>query len=70
MKLQVIKSFIDKHSNIPYNAGYYYESNDLERIKELQELGYLKKIQINKEDTIETAVPDKPNKNGRKQQKV
>lgn len=70
MRLQVIKPFIDKHTNIPYNVGYYYESDNLERIKELQELGYLEKVSMGRENEIETAMPNKPVKNNKRQQKV
>lgn len=48
MKIPVIRSFIDKKTKEPYNKGYIYESDDIERIKELQEKGFLKKVEINK----------------------
>lgn len=65
MKVLVIKAFIDKHTNIPYNAGYYYESDDLNRIKELQELGYLEKIPL-EEIGPEKAIATKPGRSGKK----
>jgi hypothetical protein len=70
MRLLVVKAFIDKHTKIPYNAGYYYESDDLNRIKELQELGYLEKIPLqiegDKQDEREEAVPTKLNKTSKR----
>lgn len=68
MRVLVIKAFIDKQTGVPYNAGYYYESDDLERIKELQELGYLEKVPWEAEEQ-EQAVPVKPVKTSR-QRKV
>jgi len=46
MRLKVIRAFIDKYTNKPYNVGYVYESNDLERIAELQEAGYLEGVPL------------------------
>ena len=43
MKIPVIRAFIDKNTKEPYNAGYEYESDNPERIKELQDKGFLKK---------------------------
>ncbi|WML38700.1 hypothetical protein RCG19_16045 [Neobacillus sp. OS1-2] len=41
MKLVVIKSFIDKETQIGYNAGNTYESSDSERVAFLQSKGFL-----------------------------
>lgn len=41
MKVPVIRSFTDKKTNNPYNAGRIYESTDMKRIKYLQDKGYL-----------------------------
>lgn len=49
MKATVIRAFIDKETKKPYNAGSVYESDNIERIKELQEKGYL----LNKEYNIQ-----------------
>ncbi|MGE4417570.1 MAG: hypothetical protein AB7D26_10065 [Marinobacterium sp.] len=65
MRLLVVKAFIDKHTGVPYNAGYYYESDDLERIKELQELGYLEKVPVRTGEP-EQAVAVKPVRSGRR----
>lgn len=64
MKVLVIKAFIDKRTGIPYNGGYYYESDDLERIKELQRLGYLEQVSFDK--GLEQAVLTKPEKTSKK----
>lgn len=72
MRVLVIRAFIDKHTGVPYNAGYYYESNNLERIKELQELGYLEKnafstkeLELRAEES-EQAVLVKPERSGKR----
>lgn len=41
MKVTVINAFIDKNTGEPYNSGAIYESTDKERIKELQDGGFL-----------------------------
>ncbi|MPM69783.1 hypothetical protein SDC9_116731 [bioreactor metagenome] len=41
MKLPVIKAFIDKNTGEPYNTGATFESEDKDRVKELQEKGFL-----------------------------
>jgi len=64
MKVLVIKAFIDKRTGIPYNSGYYYESDDLERIKELQRLGYLEQVSF--DEGPEQAVLTKPEKTSKK----
>jgi hypothetical protein len=46
MKLKVIKAFIDRYTGKPYNPGYVYESDDLKRIDELQEAGYLERVPL------------------------
>ena len=46
MKIPVIRAFIDKHTKEPYNQGYVYNSDDVKRIKELQDKGFLKKLEI------------------------
>ncbi|MCM8900614.1 hypothetical protein KVG29_05145 [Caldicoprobacter algeriensis] len=70
MKFKVIKAFIDKHTNKPYNSGYVYESDDLKRIAELQEAGYLEGVPLTFSE-IETATiaPDEDAKLPRSQQK-
>jgi hypothetical protein len=46
MKIKVVRAFIDRHTGRPYNPGYVYESNDLDRVAELQEAGYLERIPL------------------------
>lgn len=46
MKIPVIRAFIDKNTKEPYNKGYVYESDNIERIKELQDKGFLKDVEI------------------------
>lgn len=59
MRVLVIRAFIDKHTGVPYNAGYYYESDNLERIRELQELGYLEKMPFSTEESeLRTEEPE------------
>lgn len=41
MELLVINAFIDKNTRKPYNAGAMFESEDKDRVKELQEKGFL-----------------------------
>ena len=63
MRVNVIRPFVDKITKIPYNVGYVYESDDIDRIKELQDLGFLEAIPISQDDTIETAILPKRKKN-------
>jgi hypothetical protein len=44
LKIPVIRAFIDKNTKKPYNQGYVYESDNIERIKELQDKGFLKDV--------------------------
>lgn len=46
MKARVIKAFIDRHTGKPYNPDYVFESDDLKRIAELQEAGYLELVPL------------------------
>lgn len=41
MKYTVLKSFIDKNTNIGYNGGNTFESEDLERVSFLSEKGFI-----------------------------
>lgn len=70
MKFKVIKAFIDKHTNKPYNSGYVYESDDLKRIAELQKAGYLEGVPL-PSFNIETATiaPDEDAKLPKQQPK-
>lgn len=54
MKFPVKRSFIDKVTGKPYNYGWFYESNNTKRIKELQEKGFLGGVKI-EDEKIETA---------------
>ncbi|MEW8957790.1 MAG: hypothetical protein AB2448_01570 [Moorella sp. (in: firmicutes)] len=70
MKLRVIKAFIDRHTGKPYNPGYVYETDDMERIKQLQEAGYLERVPLPLPE-IEQAVivPDEDARLPKKRQK-
>ena len=41
MKYRVIKPFLDKTTRKPYNEDYIYETDDIERAKELAAGGYI-----------------------------
>ena len=41
MKYRVIKAFIDRLTNSPYNADNIYETDDTKRAKELAAAGYI-----------------------------
>ena len=46
LKITVKKPFIDKNTREGYEKGSKYESDNPERIKELQDKGFLKKLEI------------------------
>ena len=41
MKYRVIRPFLDKTTRKPYNEDYIYETDDIERAKELAAGGYI-----------------------------
>jgi hypothetical protein len=64
VEITVIKSFIDKNTGEPYNAGTVYNSDDAQRIIELQDGGYLnpsKKVKQPKK-TVEPEEVKEPKK--------
>jgi|GEM_PF-2918914 hypothetical protein len=63
MKLKVIKAFIDRYTGKPYNPGYVYETDDIERIQQLQEAGYLERVPLLSSE-VEEAVKT-PDENAR-----
>lgn len=58
MRLKAIRAFIDRYTGKPYNPGDIYESDSVERIKQLQEAGYLERVPLPlfKVERVETAV--------------
>lgn len=50
MKAKVLKRFRDKDSGVIYKVNSVYESNE-KRLKELQKLGYVGKIEKPKKTT-------------------
>lgn len=44
MKVRVIRSFIDRVTGKPYNAGRVYEASNSKRIAELQQAGFLQEF--------------------------
>ena len=55
MKYRVIKPFIDRLTQEPYNSGYIYETADMERVKELSAGGYIATPKAVSESDTKTA---------------
>ncbi len=54
MQFKVEKAFFDRITGVPYNAGSIYESDNLERIVELQNGGYLTSKKVEQVTTGES----------------
>lgn len=57
----MIREFIDRHTGKYYRKGDNYISNDLKRIAELQEAGFLERVPLPAfEQEAETAMQEAP----------
>lgn len=55
MNVKVLNAFVDKETRKEYSSGSIYPSSDIERIRFLQEKGFLEKDST----TAETPAPEK-----------
>lgn len=62
MKLSVVSAFVDKNTGEPYNAGATFESTDKDRIKELQDGGFLGTAPVKEERKKKESPSDDTNK--------